>query len=256
MKRLPLGLQLYTLRDVMPRDFVGTLKKVADMGYDGVEFAGYGNLTAEEMKKYLDEFGLISAGSHVGFDALEKDLDGVLKYNSVIGTKYITCPYLLLNKIQNMDEFKKLADKFNYIGKKMAENGFVFCYHNHAHEFEKLEGKYVLDILFELTDPEYVKAEIDTYWVKKGGEDPVAFVKKYAGRLPIIHLKDLDEKTGKDTEILNGTINFHEIFESADELGIEWYIVEQEDFERPSIESAEISCKNLAAAGVGIKNAR
>ncbi|WP_051585859.1 sugar phosphate isomerase/epimerase family protein [Caldanaerobius polysaccharolyticus] len=256
MSRLPLGLQLYTLRDVMPADFVGTLKKVAEMGYDGVEFAGYGDLTAEELKRHLNNFGLTSAGSHVSFNALDNDLNGVIEYNKVIGSRYITCPYLQLDEIKDMEEFKRLADKVNAIGKKLTENGFVFCYHNHAHEFKRIGEKYALDIFFELTDPQYVKAEIDTYWVKKGGEDPVAYVKKYAGRLPIIHLKDLDEKTGKDTEILNGTINFRDIFNAAGELGIEWYIVEQEDFEKSPLESAQISCKNLSAAGVGIKNAR
>lgn len=249
----PLGLQLYTLRDIMPKDFVGTLKKVGEMGYDGVEFAGYGDLTAEELRAHLDEFGLKSAGTHVGYDALDKDMDNLIKFNKVLGTKYVTLPWMPLDKIKNMDEFKGVANKLNGFGKVLADNGFIFSYHNHSHEFKKLDGKYVLDILYELTDPKYVKAEIDTYWVKKGGEDPIAYVKKYAGRTPIIHLKDLDERTGKDTEILNGTIPLREIFKVDEQLGIDWYIVEQEDFDKPSIESAKISVKNLHAAGIGLK---
>jgi sugar phosphate isomerase/epimerase len=239
---LPIALQLYTVREESQKDFIGTLEKVAEMGYEGVEFAGYGGLKASELKKVLDRTGLKAAGSHVGIELLKKDLNGVLEYSLEIGNKYIVCPGV---PYKSKEDYIEMAKFFNEVGERCKEKGLIFCYHNHAHEFEIYDGEYGLDILFKNTDKESVKAEIDVYWVKYAGVDPLEYLKKFSGRLPLIHLKDMDGKDRSNTEIGNGIIDFKKIVKVAEENGVEWLIVEQDECKRSPLESAKISLENL-----------
>ncbi len=236
-----IGLQLYSIKELTSADFLGTLKKVKEIGYEGVEFAGYFNTPATELKKALDDLNLKAAGSHLGYGELCRNLDSLIEYNKEIGSPYIICPYI---KFETADEYKKAAEEFNRIGEKCKAAGIQFGYHNHAHEFEKIGDKYIMDILAENTDPDFVHVELDTYWVAYAGLDTVEFLKKYGKRCSLIHFKDMnDPESKKDTEIGKGIVNFDEIARVCKELGTSWYIVEQEYFEIPLLQSIEESCR-------------
>lgn len=240
---IPVAVQLYTLREETNKDFAGTLEKIAEIGYKGVEFAGYGGLTASKLKNVLEKLGLKAAGSHVGLDLLKDRIDEVIDYNLEIGNKYIVCPW---NQYNSRYDYIETAGLFNKIGEKCKEEGFQFCYHNHNHEFASYNGEYGLDILYRKTDPELVMAEIDTYWVKYAGLDPAEYIKKYSGRTPLIHLKDMDNSEDRVfTEIGNGILDFNSIINASQDSGAEWFIVEQDVCKRPAIESVKISFENL-----------
>jgi sugar phosphate isomerase/epimerase len=247
MKML-ISVQLYTLRDEMSKDFVGVLEKVAEMGYQGVEFAGYGNLTAPQMKDLLKKLGLKATGAHVGMDLLKDSLDAQIEYNAEIGNPYIICPWA---KFENKAQYLEAAALFNKVGEKCKAKGITLCYHNHAHEFELVDGIYGLDFLFQQTDPEFLQAEIDTYWVQYAGIDPVEYIKKYKNRLPILHQKDMEAGEGKAfAEIGNGIMDIKSIYNAGLELGTKTFVVEQDVCKRPALESVKISLDNLRKMGI------
>jgi sugar phosphate isomerase/epimerase len=250
MAQIPIALQMYTLREETARDFVGTLRKVAEIGYAGVEFAGTGGLTAQELQRLLDDLGLRPAGSHTGLDELERNLNAALDFSQAIGNSVIVCPYLPENRRRSADAYRAVAELLNRVGGACREHGLQLCYHNHDFEFQQFDGQYGLDILLGATDRELVELELDTYWVKKAGEDPVAYIRKYAGRCPLIHLKDMaaDEK-GSFAEVGEGTMDWPAIFAAAEPAGARWYIVEQDTCRRPPLESVAISLRNLRAMG-------
>ncbi len=235
-----IGIQLYTLRKLTSEDFVGTLSQISEIGYDGVEFAGYGNIVADDMKKYLNQFNLKAAGTHVSYQSVLDDLDSVLDYCTKLGVESVVIPAA---KFDTYDGWLGFANDLNSFGERFKENGILFGYHNHAHEFEKLNDKYILDIIFENTDPNYVVAELDTYWIKKGKEDPVDYVGKYQGRVPLIHAKDMSSNGDVDTEVGSGIIDFKSVVEASGNA--RWLIVEQESFNMEPMQSVAISLKNL-----------
>ena len=242
-----IGLQLYSIKELTEKDFFGSLEKVAKIGYQGVEFAGFFGAPASELKKVLDDLGIVPCGSHTGIDALEEELNRVIDYNLEIGNQYIICPGLPEHMRDSYDAYLKLADKFNEIGQKCKDQGIQFGYHNHDVEFQKFNGEYGLDILLSNTQPDLVHMELDTFWVEYAGLKSVDFMKKYPKQhSSLIHIKDmksLDEKIS--TEVGNGIMDFVEIINLAKELGTKWYIVEQEEFEMPQLESIEKSLEYL-----------
>ena len=238
---LPIALQLYTLREETEKDFIGTLEKVAEMGYVGVEFAGFGDISADVMRSELERLGLKAAGSHTAKDSLIYDLNDVIEYNQKIGNKFVVCPY---DRYGSMDDLAAAAELYNNVGSKLKKNGIQFCYHNHSHEFERFGGKYALDILYSLTDPDLLKAEIDTYWVSYANVDPVGYLKKFPGRCPLVHLKDMGTDRGM-TEIGEGMIDIKGLIKVSGEVGASWLIVEQDLCKRSPLESVKISIDNL-----------
>ena len=250
MPTIPVALQLYTVRDQLAIDFKGTVRKVAQMGYAGVELAGTGGLDVSEMRDLLSETGLQPAGSHVGLDVFESDLDGTISYNLAIGNPYVGVP-ALSGELRNPAGFHDAARRMNAIAKEVTAAGLTFYYHNHAFEFEVIDGVRGIDILYGETDPELVKLEIDVYWVAFAGEDPATLIRAHPGRFPLIHLKDMVGR-GEDrtfAEIGEGTLDFGPIFAAGEEGGAAWYIVEQDTCQRPSLESARISIDNLRKWG-------
>jgi len=247
--RLPIALQLYTVRDAAAADFAGTLRKVADIGFAGVEIAGFNGLTAAELKRLLDDNNLKVAGSHVGIEQLEGDIAQVIEDNLTLGNHNVVIPYLGEDRRQGAAGYRETAEKFNAIGETLRSHGLTLLYHNHAFEFEKQDGEYGLDILFGNTDPMLVKAEIDTYWVLVGGEDPVAYVTKYSGRVPLMHIKDRDPKDGFFAEVGTGDLPLDGLVEAANNIGTEWLVVEQDSCRRDPMESIKISYDNLKARG-------
>jgi sugar phosphate isomerase/epimerase len=242
---------MYTVRDDAARDFVGTLKRVADLGYAGVELAGTGGLAARELRKVLDDLGLRVAGSHVGMEQLEGELAAALDYAAEIGNANVVCPYIGEERRKDADGYRRLADQFNRIGLACKARGMTFSYHNHAFEFERFGDLTGLEILFGATDPTLVKSELDVYWIQYGGEDPVAFIAKLAGRVPLVHLKDMaDNESRSFAEIGEGMLDWHAICSAAEQAGAEWFLVEQDVCKRPPMESAELSLRNLRSMGL------
>jgi sugar phosphate isomerase/epimerase len=241
-----IGLQLYSIKELTAVDFIGTLEKVGKLGYDGVEFAGYFNTTSKELKKVLTETGLKAAGSHIGIDDLNKDIDRLIEYSLEIGSPYIICPYLQEEMRNSTDSYKRTSDSFNKIGRKCKESGIKFGYHNHDFEFKKFDGEFGLDLLVKNTEPELMFIELDTFWVEFSDLKSVDFIEKYKERCKILHIKEMKSLTDKkNTEIGKGIMDFKGITGAGKKVGVEWFTVEQESFDIPQLKSVEESLSYL-----------
>ncbi len=261
---LPIGLQLYSVRTEMEKDFAGTLKKVADMGYDGVEFAGLFGHEADEINALLAENGLKAVSAHVPLAEMLDDIDKVMETYKAIGCKYIAIPYADEKYHPDKPDFKVLLEKEAEIGKKFSENGLVLLYHNHDFEFVKTDGKYGLDIMYETVPAQYLQTELDTCWVNVGGEDPAQYILKYSGRTPVVHLKDFVMK-GKDKPkklydligidddgeqaseddfsfkpVGYGVQDIPAIIAAAEKSGAQWLIVEQDNPDKGNTELSAV----------------
>jgi len=228
------SIQLYSVRDIINNDFSGTLKKLAEMGYTGVEFAGYGGLSAPEMKDVLTANGLKSVGAHIGIEGLTKRLDEELAYHRVLGTEYIICPFY---NMKTGEDALKLAEILKPVAAKCVGSGFKFAYHNHAHEFDKDGGEYLLDILFKNLPPE-AAMELDIYWAAYAGVEPLAYMEKHRDRLKLLHIKQIDNEK-KCVDLDQGVIDFRKIITKAKTLGVEHFILEQEEYAVSSIVSVK-----------------
>lgn len=248
-QKIPVVLQMHTVRDHAADDMAGTLRHVAAMGYQGVELAkGYGDLTREQCKAVIDETKLQVAAIHVPLPRLKNDLEDVIAEGRVFGNRYVVLGFPG-NKDQDEAGWKQLAETLNNAGTKLRQEGLQLCYHNHAFEFEKeFGGEHLLDFLLDHTDPQQVQSELDIYWVKKGGEDPVDYIKKYSRRVPLLHIKDMGAD-GYFAEIGAGTLNWPEIFNAAEANGVKYYIVEQDFCPGDSLDSARLSADNLKKWG-------
>ena len=244
MARAGIALQMYTVREDARKDFVGTIRRVAEIGYPAIELAGYGGMTALELKNVVDDAGLKVMGSHLGLSTLESALEREIEYNAILGNHDLICPALPKERRQDAASFREVATTFNAIGRRCRELGARFSYHIHGHEFQRFGDRTGMDILIEQTDPEFVFWEPDTYWIIRAGEDAVAWIRRNAARCPLIHLKDPSPAPAQtDTEIGEGTLDLAAVFAAASHA--EWYVVEQEDFVRPPMESVAISLRNL-----------
>lgn len=222
-----IGVQLYTLRDDCEKDFLGTLSKVAALGYKGVEFAGFYGVEADVLKAHLDQLGLVAVSSHTSLVALENSLEEVIAYNQVIGNNNIVCPW---SQWDSPESFVAIVSALNMVATALTEVGMNLYYHNHAHEFEQINGQYALDILFDKTEAKGVQMELDTYWVQHAGIDPVAYMEKYNSRCGLIHLKDMKtvENRQVPAAIGEGTMPIKEILKKAEALEIPWILVEND----------------------------
>lgn len=256
MANIPVGLQLYTLRNETSQDFIGTLKKVAELGYQFVEFAGYGDIPAKEMKIVLDDLGLRVSSSHVGLPLLERDklasqLAFHIEYNKEIGSEYVVTPHAPLSAITTSAELQPYLEAIRFIAEECKRQNIGYAYHNHNFEFNKVDGKYILEHIFEYVGNDLIVSEMDLYWVKKAGIDPKSYLKQYSGRCPIIHVKDMTaDERGFFAEVGRGIINYPSIFEMAGDIGVKYYIVEQDQCERPPLESVRMSIDYLKSLGV------
>lgn len=201
MKDLKVGIQLYSLRDEMKKDMDATLKSVAEMGYKYVEFAGFFDKKAEDVKAMLDKYGLTAISVHQGIDPYLREEDGkaLVEYLKVIGVKYSVIPWMNKDVFHNEEQYAKFVENVKKVGAMLKENGITQCYHNHDFEFDKVGDKYVLDRLYDDVSQDLLMTELDLCWVKYGGEDPVKYVNKYAKRSGIIHFKDFYAKGNKAT---------------------------------------------------------
>lgn len=243
MSNFVVGLQLYTVRDETEKDFQHTIRRVAEMGYTAVEFAGYGNLSSKELAALLAETNLRAPSTHVGLHILEQDLDGAINYALDLGCSYLVIPYLN-PELRNAHAIATLATRFNEIGKRCQERGITLAYHNHDFEFAAADQGLFLDALLAATDPQLVKLELDTYWAAYAGVDPISYIKRYTGRIPLVHLKDMsNDRTF--TEVGDGTLDISGYIQAARESGAHFGIVENDHPRIPSLESARRSFENL-----------
>ena len=259
MIKFPIAIQLYSLRDDMKNDFEGTIRKVKELGYDGVEFAGLFGKSASEVKQICDEIGITPISAHVDLKDMINDPNLMGTY-AQIGCEYIVIPHFNLNK----DTIGQLIESAKEFGEKANALGMKLCYHNHDFEFEKLDDEYLLDILYKEVSEDLLQTQLDTCWVNVGGENPAEYVRKYSGRANILHLKDFVGKKSENMYALIGidddkkkevnkkfefrplglgVQNFDEILKAADEAGVKWVVVEQD---LPSLDKSTIECAKLS----------
>ncbi len=190
MTKLPIAIQLYSVRDDMAEDFEGTLKKIKKMGYDGVEFAGLFGKKPEYIKKLLEEIGLVPISAHVPYAEMMEDMEGTMKAYETIGVKFITIPYMTEEYRPNAAKFDDAIESMKVLGKAAKSHGMTLLYHNHDFEFVKMGNEYGIDVMYNRVPADLLQTELDTCWVNVAGENPANFVLKYTGRAPVVHLKD------------------------------------------------------------------
>ena len=241
------GLQLYTVRDMMKADLPGTLHKVAAIGYKEVEFAGYFGQTPAQIRVLLHRDGLTSPSTHVPIDILEKDAPKAFADAKTIGHEWVTLPWLPEERRKTADDWKRFATLFNQLGGQAKAAGLRFAYHNHNFELAPVDGTRPLDILLSGTDPSLVDFEMDLYWVVFAGGDPLDFFNRYPKRFKLVHVKDSGgPPDNKMVDVGQGKIDFRAIFAESDKAGIKHYIVEHDQPADP-IASIRNSYKYLSA---------
>jgi sugar phosphate isomerase/epimerase len=254
------GLQLYSVREKMKKDFEGTIAKVASIGYKEVEFAGYFGHTPVQVRAILEKDDLTSPSCHVDYKVLEPDKwPAEIESAKIIGQSYIVNPWIPEDLRKTEDDWKRAADTFNRAGEASKKAGIQFAYHNHWFEFLPVNGKRPYDMLLEMCDPNLVKMELDLCWITVGGGDPLAYFNRYPGRFPLVHVKDVKKlpkvtaggtqdfgSSMKDmTEVGSGIIDWKRIFAQSEKAGIKHYIVEHDNPKDP-FQSIQISYEYLA----------
>lgn len=266
VKELPVGLQLYTVRDDMAKDFKGTLQQVKAMGYDGVEFAGLFGQSPADIKAMCAEIGLNPISAHVPLAEMLADIDKVIADYKAIGCEYIVVPYVTEERRPGGELFLQMVEEIRSIGAKCKEAGLVLLYHNHDFEFQKTEsGEFGLDYLYANVPADLLQTELDQCWVKYAGQDPVAYLQKYSGRSPVVHLKDyyasgeqkedpyaligLNEGEKKENKAFEfrplgyGVQDIPAIIAASVEAGSKWLIVEQD---QPSMGKTAMECAAMS----------
>ncbi|MEP7270853.1 MAG: sugar phosphate isomerase/epimerase [Acidobacteriota bacterium] len=236
-----IGLQLYTVRTELKKDFDGTIAKVASIGYSEVEFAGYYERPAAEIKRLLDRYKLKSPATHIPLQDLRSDLPKAIETAKTIGHHYIVCPWLEPSERRTLDDYRKHAAFFNQAGEACRKAGLQFGYHNHDFEFSAIEGQLPYDLLLKETDPQLVKMELDLYWIARGGQDASKYFEKHPGRFELAHVKDLAKTADQAAvEAGRGTLNFKTLLDQSVKAGVRHFFVEQDEPTRP-LESIKIS---------------
>jgi sugar phosphate isomerase/epimerase len=221
------GLQLYTVRDLLQRDFEGTLAEVARLGYGQVEFAGIMGRSPEKTLSILKSHGLIAPASHVSYEQLERELSQRLQTARAMDQKFIVCPSVDASRLATIDDWKRVCRTFNAIGARAKDAGLSFAYHNHDFEFLPVNGQTPYDVILAETDPDLVKMEADLYWMTKAGRDPVTYFQQYPGRFPLLHVKDM-APDGSITEVGKGVVDFKRILAHSQLAGVAYSFVEHD----------------------------
>lgn len=273
MKQYKIGLQLYTVRDEMAEDFEGTLKAVHEMGYDDVEFAGFFGKPVEEVKELLKKYNLDCVSVHQGMDPFLKEGGAIVDYMGALGIGYCAIPWYERAKLEvGTPAWDETVKNFKAYAAALNEKGIKMIYHNHDFEFDKIDGKCIIDHLYETFGPDTLNPQFDTCWVHYAGYDPAEYIEKYADRIEVLHLKDFQCKQlaggpaydlidgegkgqGKPTKEDNefkfmplgmGRQNFKKILDAAEKSRVHTLIVEQDQsLDRPPLEAAKISREYL-----------
>lgn len=222
-----IGIQLYTLRREMAADFEGTLARVAELGFREMEFAGFFNRSAGDVRRVLDRNGLTSPASHIQLGAVRTSLAREIEFAAELGQTYIVVPSLPDNE-RSLDDYKRHAQTLNEAGEACRSAGLRMGYHNHNYEFEQTAGQVHYDVLLNETDPGLVDFELDLFWITVAGGDPVAYFNSHPGRFTMLHVKDRDTH-GRMADVGRGTIDFVGLFSHADTAGFRHYFVEHDN---------------------------
>lgn len=244
-----MALQLYTVRDAVSRDLPGTLREVAAMGYRGVEFAGFGGLPPRQVREVLDGEGLRAVSCHVNLPALEEDFGAVLAQMQEVGAGYVVCPWVDPALTHDPEGWKAFAGRLEAWAAAARAQGLKFAYHNHVFEFgARPGGEYALDRLFRAAPG--VLMELDAAWAHAGGVDPVEYLRQYAGRVPLLHFKDVALRGDRHqtVELGQGSVDLRGLLDAAAQAGVEWLILEQDDCQRDPLESARANADWLREA--------
>ena len=253
MKKFNVGIQLYGVRDSMAKDFEGTLAAIRDMGYEYVEFAGYYNKSAEEIKAILDKLGLKCISVHQGLEFYDNDAEAGAEFLKTFGVKYAVIPWYQEKDLAGGEGWEATKARFNKVADVLASKGMILGYHNHDFEFKKYDGKYLHDYIFEAVPEDKIFPELDTCWVHYAGIKPEEKIRQFSGRVPVVHLKDfvckalgggpvydLIDNSGKDSgksredngfefrPLGMGIQNFEAILNACEECGTHTVIVEQD----------------------------
>jgi sugar phosphate isomerase/epimerase len=223
------GVQLYTIRDALTRDLDGSLARVAAIGYQEVELAGYRGHSVSDFKAALDRHGLAAPSTHIAMERVRDELPKVLDEAHLLGHQFVVCPNIADEKA-GLDGYRQAADVLNRAGEIAKKSGITIGYHNHGTELASIGGVRPYDVMLDRTDPALVVMEMDIYWMVTGGGDPLAYFAKYPGRFRMVHVKDMDGTPAhKMTDVGKGVINWKEIFAQSREAGIEHYFVEHDE---------------------------
>ena len=255
----PVAVQMYSLRKEATENLYATLKKVKELGYDGVEFAGLYKHTAEEVRDMCADIGLVPISAHVPYLDMMEDPEGVLGQYATLGCKYVAVPYLTPEYRPDQEIFPEVIKNIAMLGGVAKKLGMTLLYHNHEFEFMKIDGKYALDILYDEVPAELLQTELDMCWVNVGGENPVEYLLKYSGRAPVVHLKDFNGEKAEDMyELIGiekkapkrpsnfefravgyGVQDFPAILKASEQAGATWVVVEQDN---PSLGWTPVEC--------------
>ena len=268
---LPLGLQLYAVRDLLPKDYEGTLRKLGAIGYREVEAAGFFDHSPSQVKQAMDHAGLRCVSAHYAMKDLQPKLDEIIQFGKDLGLKYIVCASPMLKdpsrmkdassraarEAMTLDDWRWNAEQFNHIGERMNTAGIRFAYHNHMTEFRTENGVMFYDELLHLTDPKKVTLELDCGWMVLGGKKPADYLTRYPSRFSLLHVKDF-KLTGftpgstppPSTELGRGNIDYRPIFKAAKNANIEHAFVEQEEFDMPPMEALKVDADYMRALKV------
>jgi sugar phosphate isomerase/epimerase len=230
-----IGIQVYTVRSLMPRDPDGTLAALASIGYTEVELAGFYGNSPEAMRRMLDRHGLTAVSGHVSLPDMRRDWSRALDDAATLGQRYIVCSSFAESD-RSINAFHRNAHEMNELAATARQHGLQFGYHNHMYEFAPVDGVVPYDILLTECDPHLVQMEVDLMWMTKGGGDPIAYFHRYPGRFPMVHVKDMT-KDGTMVDVGQGSIDFARIFAQSDLAGIKHYFVEHDDPPNPIVDA-------------------
>ncbi|MGD0891899.1 MAG: TIM barrel protein [Terracidiphilus sp.] len=253
---LPIGLQLYSVRELLPKDFAGTLAKVRAAGYTEVEAAGYYDKSAADFRKAMDAAGLRCISTHHPMIVLKPRLDELIAYGQTLGLNYMVCPSPTRKDPTakgplTLDDWRWTADELNKIGEKVNAAGMRFGYHNHTPEFGSEGGVVFYDELLRLTDPKLVFFEMDCGWVVAAGRNPVDYLSKTPERFPLLHVKDMakgENGAMHSTVMGHGVASYQPILRAA--TGLKHYFIEQEEFDIDPIEALKFDAEYMRKLNV------
>ncbi|MDF2537207.1 MAG: sugar phosphate isomerase/epimerase [Herbinix sp.] len=235
---MEVSLQLYSINSETSKDFKKAVEEVSKIGYKGVEFAGYGGLSADQVKELLAQNNLYSVGSHCGIQDFEVNFSEILNFNQSIDSKYIICPWA---KVDTMEDVDHLVQVLNKCGDIAAGENIKVGYHNHDHEFVTINGTYALDLIAEKTNGNVI-LELDIFWVLYAGIDPIEYIKKWGKKVELIHIKQIDDKKA-NVDVADGIIDMKKVKEAAQYT--KYFIVEHEEFDKPMWDCIRNDCEYL-----------
>lgn len=263
--KLPIALQLYSIRDVTEKDFAAALRETKKLGYDGVEYAGFLGFSPDEVRKMTEDAGLVPLSAHVPYYDMLKEPDKVMSDTAAAGCRFIAVPYLTPERRPGTDGFDETVRGIDKIAKAAKKAGLILLYHNHDFEFVRINGEYALDFLYRSIPSDLLMTEIDTCWVNVGGENPAKYIEKYTGRAPVVHLKDFVSagKGGKMYKLIGiddndddegasgfefrpvgyGCQDFNSIIKASENAKSEWLVVEQDE---PSMGKSTLECAKMS----------